>query len=171
MRYAQIRQMDISNGEGIGISLFVQGCRFHCNNCFNSETWDFNGGNEWTPEVKKHFFKLAQRPYITRVSFLGGEPLDEVNMDEVFKIIKELRECFPEKKIWLYTGFTWETIFSNKVERNEEVRQSIVRLCDVVVDGLFVDSQKDMSLLWAGSANQRVINVSATLEQEQIVTW
>lgn len=115
MRYAQIRSMDISNGEGVGVSLFVQGCPFHCKNCFNSETWDFNGGKEWTEKTKNKFMELIDRPYIKRVSFLGGECLAEQNLDEVLKLIQEIRISFPEKTIWLYTGFEWDQIMDIKV--------------------------------------------------------
>ena len=110
MRYAQIRSMDISNGEGVGVSLFVQGCPFHCKNCFNSETWDFNGGKEWTEKTKNKFMELIDRPYIKRVSFLGGECLADQNLDEVLKLVKQIRISFPEKTIWLYTGFCWNDI-------------------------------------------------------------
>lgn len=107
MRYAQIRKMDISNGEGIGISLFVQGCHFHCKNCFNQETWDFKGGKEWTPAVEEGFIKLAGKPYIKRISILGGEPLADENVKAVYDLIVHLREIYGDsKEIWLYTGYT-----------------------------------------------------------------
>lgn len=105
MRYASMRNLDISNGEGVGVSLFVQGCPFHCKNCFNSETWDFNGGKEWTEEIIEKFIKLIDRPYIKRVSFLGGECLAEQNLDEVLSLVKEINRRFPDKIIWLYTGY------------------------------------------------------------------
>ena len=108
MRYAQIRSMDISNGEGVGVSLFVQGCPFHCYNCFNPDTWNFTKGKAWTEEIKNKFLGLIDRPYIKRVSFLGGECLAEQNLDGVLDLIKEIRISFPEKTIWLYTGFRWK---------------------------------------------------------------
>ena len=119
MRYAQIRSMDISNGEGVGVSLFVQGCPFHCKNCFNSDTWDFNSGKEWTEEIKDKFMKLIDRPYIKRVSFLGGECLADQNLDGVLDLIKEIRISFPEKTIWLYTGYEISEIV--KQEQYERV--------------------------------------------------
>ena len=100
MRYAQIRNMDISNGENIGVSLFVQGCRFKCKNCFNKETWDFSGGKEWTKEIESKFFELIDRPYIKRISILGGEPLADENAEEVLNLIKEIKGRFPTKDIW-----------------------------------------------------------------------
>lgn len=114
MRYASIRNLDISNGENVGVSLFVQGCPFHCHNCFNSNTWDFNGGKEWTPQIKERFIQLIDRPYIKRISFLGGECLADQNLHEVLQLIKEIRNLFPNKTIWLYTGYSWENIMNYK---------------------------------------------------------
>lgn len=214
MRYAQIRSMDISNGEGVGISLFVQGCDRHCFNCFNSETWDFNGGKEWTEETKNKFMELIDRPYIRRISILGGEPLAEQNLDDVLSLIKEIREkypisqnpnsenigksriledenskeiriSFPEKTIWLYTGFRWNCIMNYQpVETDDfdyieesyndglmEKRKQIISLCDVVVDGEYIDEQKDLTLKWRGSKNQHVIDVKQSLAQNKIVLY
>ena len=109
IRYAQIRSLDLSNGEGVGIALFVQGCHFHCPNCFNPETWDYNGGKEWTEEVKNKFLELANRPYIKRISILGGEPLAEENLDDVLDLVNRIRLSSPQKSIWLYTGNTIST--------------------------------------------------------------
>lgn len=184
MRYAQIRSMDISNGEGVGVSLFVQGCPFHCKNCFNSETWDFNGGKEWTEETKNIFMKLIDRPYIKRVSFLGGECLAENNLDEVLKLVQEIRNSFPEKTIWLYTGYEWNQIMNIKVTQpffscqdleskiqNVLKRQEIIKMCNVVVDGEYIDEQKDLTLKWRGSKNQRVIDVKESLKQGKVVLY
>lgn len=184
MRYASIRSLDISNGEGVGVSLFVQGCDRHCFNCFNSDTWDFNGGKEWTEETKNKFIKLINRPYINRISVLGGEPLAEQNLDEVLSLIKEIRISFPEKTIWLYTGFEWnqimdikviQPIFSckdleNKIQ-NVLKRQEIIKQCDVLVDGEYIDEQKNLSLKFRGSKNQRVIDVKQSLAQNKIVLY
>lgn len=184
MRYAQIRSMDISNGEGVGVSLFVQGCPFHCKNCFNSETWDFNGGKEWTEEVKDKFMKLIDRPYIKRVSFLGGECLAEQNLDEVLKLVKQIRISFPEKTIWLYTGFCWDDIMCSFAglqadcvvldKKNIEAwekRRKIISNIDVLVDGEYIDEQKDLTLKWKGSKNQRCIDVKKSLVQNKTVLY
>lgn len=184
MRYASIRNLDISNGEGVGVSLFVQGCPFHCKNCFNSETWDFNGGKEWTEETKNKFIELINRPYIKRVSFLGGECLAEQNLDEVLKLVQEIRISFPEKTIWLYTGFEWNQIMNIKVMQpifscedlenkiqNVLKRQEIIKQCDVLVDGEYIDEQKDLSLKFRGSSNQRVIDVKQSLTQNKVVLY
>lgn len=175
MRYAQIRSMDISNGEGVGVSLFVQGCSFHCKNCFNSDTWDFNGGKEWTEKTKNKFMELIDRPYIKRVSFLGGECLADQNLDEVLKLTKQIRMSFPDKTIWLYTGYKFEDLINgihyplDSEWEDKVLRQSIVKLCDVLVDGEYIDEQRDITLKWRGSSNQRVIDVKQSLAQNKIV--
>ena len=194
MRYAQVRSMDISNGEGIGVSLFVQGCPFnpHCYNCFNTETWDFNGGKEWTEETKNKFMELIDKPYIKRVSFLGGECLADQNLDGVLDLIKEIRISFPEKTIWLYTGYKLELLseeiynstkqictishfypIPNKTEfaENQAKRREIIELCNIVVDGEYIDEQKDVTKKWAGSKNQRVIDVKQSLAQNKIILY
>ena len=181
MRYAQIRSMDISNGEGVGVSLFVQGCPFHCKNCFNSETWDFNGGKEWTEEIKDKFMKLIDRPYIKRVSFLGGECLAEQNLDEVLKLVKQIRISFPEKSIWLYTGYKFEQIKDAFMESKKWLQASwkhyaitrwkIISNVDVLVDGEYIDEQRDLTLAYRGSKNQHVIDVKQSIDQNKIVLY
>lgn len=183
MRYASIRSLDISNGEGVGVSLFVQGCPFHCKNCFNSDTWDFNGGKEWTKEIKDKFMKLIDRPYIKRISFLGGECLAKQNLDGVLDLIKEIRISFPDKTIWLYTGYEWNSLMSKicqptfpdkDFERIIEIhkkRKEIISNVDVLVDGEYIDEQKDLSLKFRGSKNQMVIDVKQSIAQNKIVLY
>lgn len=178
MNYAQIRSMDISNGEGIGVSLFVQGCDFHCKNCFNSETWEFSKGQEWNDKTKNQFLKLIETPFIQRVSILGGEPLHPKNVQNVLKIVDEIRVSYPAKNIWLYTGYTWEQIMHPVItDINSEqlkmlqMRKELASKCDVLIDGRYIDELRDVSLHWRGSSNQRVINVQETLKQNQIVLW
>lgn len=179
MNYAQMRSMDISNGDGIGVSLFVQGCDFHCKNCFNSETWDFSKGQEWNEKTKNQFLKLVEKPFIQRVSILGGEPLHPQNVQNVLKIVDKIRVLYPTKNIWLYTGYTWEQIMypivtdDLNLERDYiiEMRKELVSKCDVLIDGRYVDELRDVSLHWRGSSNQRVINVQETLKQNKIILW
>ena len=179
-----MRNLDISNGEGVGVSLFVQGCDRHCFNCFNPDTWDFNGGKEWTEGTKNKFIKLIDRPYINRISVLGGEPLAEQNLDEVLSLIKEIRISFPEKTIWLYTGFCWNDIMCSfaglqadcvVLDKKDieawEKRRKIISNIDVLVDGEYIDEQKDLSLKFRGSKNQRVIDVKQSLAQNKIVLY
>lgn len=184
MRYSSMRNLDISNGEGVGVSLFVQGCPFHCKNCFNSDTWDFNGGKEWTEKTKNKFMELIDRPYIKRVSFLGGECLADQNLDEVLKLTKQIRISFPEKTIWLYTGFCWNDIMCSfaglqadyvVLDKKDieawEKRKEIISNADVLVDGEYIDEQRDITLKWRGSSNQRVISVVDSLAQGKIVLY
>lgn len=180
IRYAQIRSLDLSNGEGVGVALFVQGCHFHCLNCFNPETWDFNGGKEWTEEVKEKFLKLVDRPYIKRISILGGEPLAEENLDGVLDLVNRFRLSCLKKSIWLYTGYVFEDVMSGIAYdengaffllENDKKRYQIISLCDVVVDGRYVDEQKDLSLKWRGSKNQRVMDIQKSLQKGEIILW
>ena len=193
IRYPSIREMDISNGEGVGVALFVQGCHFHCYNCFNPDTWDFNGGKEWTPDIKDKFLELIDRPYIKRVSILGGEPLADENLDDIFDLISEIKRRFSDTKtIWLYTGYTLKLSKLNYIdptdnyktkqdynfyttEQNKNImsnflRSEIIEKVDVVVDGRYIDSQRDISLKWRGSSNQRVISVQESLKQGKVIT-
>ena len=164
MRYASIRSMDISNGEGVGVSLFVQGCHFRCKNCFNQDTWDFSGGKEWNRKIEDEFMKLVNRPYIKRVSLLGGEPLADENVLDIMRLINRIKTECPDKKIWCYTGYTWEQIFPIvnpylNLTQAEMTRQYAVKNCDILVDGRFVEEEKDLSLEFRGSKNQKIIDV------------
>lgn len=199
IRYAQIRECDVSNGEGVGVALFVQGCNFHCRNCFNPETWDFNGGKEWTPEVEDKFIELANRPYIKRISLLGGECLADENLDTVLNLVNKIRPLLPNKTIWLYTGYTLHTckyfdedIFTfnpnyyhpnplngeplevddkSFLIKQDRKRVEIIKSVDVLVDGRYIDSQRDISLKWRGSSNQRVIDVKESIKQNKVVLY
>ena len=170
MRYAGIDDFEISNGSGSGVSLYVQGCRFHCHNCFNTETWDFTAGKPWTEEIEKDFFELAAKPYIKRISILGGEPLANENVSDVLQLVHKIKDKFPEKAVWLFTGYTMETIYQCNLYKNN-IRKQVIELCDIVVDGQFVESKKDLSLQFRGSSNQRIIDIKKSLEKEEIILW
>ena len=169
MRYASIRELDISNGTGVGIALFVQGCNKHCFNCFNPDTWDFNGGKEWDENTFKKLIILLSRPYITRITFLGGEPLANENVEEVYKIIKYIKEKYPDKAIWLYTGETIEDKYFAENFNNFLVKT--IKECDIVIDGPYVNELRDLRLKFRGSSNQRIIDIKESLKQKQIVLW
>lgn len=154
MRYAQMREMDISNGNGVGVSLFVQGCPIRCEGCFNQSAWDFDGGYEWTEDAKKTFFSLIDKPYVTRVSILGGEPLADRHVKEVMNLIREIKLTFPDKSIWLYTGYTLSC----------NVIKASLSCCDVIVDGAYEQDKRDLTLPFRGSSNQRVIDVKRSME-------
>lgn len=182
MNYASIRSMDISNGEGVGVALFVQGCHLHCYNCFNSETWDFNGGKEWTSEIEDKFIKLATRQYVKRVSILGGDPLMTENLNEILNLVNKIRLLLPQKIIWLYTGFYWEEIFEPTFTGQSkewiqdylkqcELRRKIISKCDVLIDGRYVDELRNVSLKWRGSENQRVIDIQKSLLNNNVILY
>lgn len=164
MRYALMRKMDISNGTFVGVSLFVQGCPFHCKGCFNQETWDFDGGHEWTEDAKETFLSLADKPYIKRVTILGGEPLAPQNVSSVLDLMKEIKARFPEKDIWLYTGYRMPVIMNPAItddfnpERDKYLskRKEVLKYADVIVDGPFIESEKDITLKFRGSSNQNI---------------
>ena len=156
MRYAQIRGMDISNGEGIGIALFVQGCHFHCDGCFQPETWAFDGGEKWTENVEQDFIQLANKPYITRISILGGEPLCDENVREVYQLIHKLKMTYPNKDIWLYTGYTLGDILTTYNNNFDVIRLHCIESVDYLIDGQFDVSQRDLRLKFRGSANQHI---------------
>lgn len=165
MRYAKIREMDISNGEGVGVSLFVQGCCFRCRGCFNPETWDFSGGKEWNDTIKHKFIEIANKPYIVRISILGGEPLCDENVTDVLSLVNELKVTYPDKKIWIYTGYNFDDIIQKgKIEKQKywKERFEVISKATVVVDGQFQIENQDLyneKIVFAGSTNQRIIHI------------
>lgn len=147
MKYANIHQFSISDGVGIRVSLFVQGCDFMCPGCFNQETWDWNGGKTFTKKDMNFLMDLCGKSYIRGLSLLGGEPLHPNNIETVTQITKTFKELYPQKDIWLWTGYTFEDYVKDK---------EITKYTDVIVDGRFVDELKDLSLRFRGSSNQRI---------------
>lgn len=162
MRYAAIRPIDISDGVGIGVALFVQGCARHCKNCFNPETWDFNGGKEYTNADRDRILEYIKKPYIKRLSILGGEPLEEVNLTDVCRLVILAKREKPEIKIWIYTGYTYEELLKRIAYSTKDDLAVILDNIDYLVDGPFVEEEKDLSLKFAGSRNQRVIDMNLT---------
>ena len=158
MRYNLIRKMDISNGPGVRVSIFMQGCEFHCKNCFNPETWDFKEGKEFTEETIEKVLDLSSKDYIVGLSILGGEPMHPVNVEGTTKLAKAFKEKYPNKNIWAWTGFRFENI------KDKEVFKYI----DVLVDGQYEDELHDPTLKWRGSSNQRVIDVQKTLKNGKV---
>lgn len=170
-----MRSLDISNGENIGVSLFVQGCHFHCYNCFNSNTWDFDSGKEWTEETENKFMELINRPYIKRISILGGEPLADENVVTINTLLTQIKKDFSNKIIWIYSGYTWEQIFDNhqhvEVSSINKNRQDVIFNSDILVDGRFINSKKDITLKWRGSSNQRVIDIKKSIKENKIILY
>ena len=158
MRYNKIRKMDISNGEGVRVSVFFQGCSFHCKNCFNPETWDFESGKEFNDDVINHILDLCDNEYIVGLSILGGEPLHPFNIKGSTKLAKEFKKKYSDKNIWLWSGFLFENL------KDKEIMKYI----DVLVDGQYVDELNDPTLDYRGSSNQRVIDVKKSLKKNKI---
>lgn len=161
MRYNKIRKMDISDGSGVRISIFMQGCTFKCKNCFNPETHDFKGGTEFTDETIDKVLSLAKPDHIKGLSVLGGEPMHPVNIDGTMRLVKAFKEKYPNKSVWVWSGFLYDDI----MERNKEIFNYI----DVLVDGQYDDNLHDPTLKWKGSSNQRVIDVQKSLKNKKIV--
>ena len=158
MRFAQIRKEDISNGPGIRVSLFVQGCNRHCDGCFNPETWDYDKGQIFNRRIQELFLDLGKEKKITGFSILGGEPLDQD--ERMLELIKKIKERYPDKTIWMWTGHTYEDLTDEQME--------IVKLIDVLVDGPFMISQRCPGKRFRGSMNQRIIDIKKTLESGTI---
>ena len=162
MRYNLIRKMDISNGPGVRVSVFMQGCSFHCKNCFNSETWDFEGGKEFNDETIETILNLCSQNYVDGLSILGGEPMHPTNIEGTTKLAKAFKEKYPNKSIWVWSGFLYDRDLKDK---------EVLKYIDVLVDGQYVDELHDPTLKWRGSSNQRVIDVKKTLQNKNIVLY
>lgn len=172
MNYSDIKTPDVANGPGIRVSIFVSGCRHHCKGCFNKETWDFNYGKPFTQETIDYILKLMEPTYIKGITFLGGEPMEPVNQEGLLLLAKAVKEKYPEKTIWCYTGFLFDRDILNDMYKNSDTTKELVNLLDVVVDGKFEESLKDVRLKFKGSSNQRTIDIKKTLETGKIeILW
>ncbi len=171
MNYATVKTHDVANGPGVRVSLFVSGCSHHCKNCFNEEAWDYQYGEPYTPAVEQRILDALAPDYITGLSLLGGEPMDPRNQETVCALVRRVRETYPDKTIWCYSGYTLdEQLLAGKVGDPQTVRE-LLSMLDVLVDGRFVEEQKDLTLRFRGSANQRLIDVPKTLQTGKIVWW
>lgn len=160
MRYNKIRKMDVSNGPGVRVSIFMQGCVFHCKNCFNPETWDFKAGNEFTSDTIEKILLLADKKYVAGLSILGGEPMHPKNIEGTTTLAKRFKERFPNKTLWVWTGFLFDLDLKDK---------EVLKYVDVLVDGQYVDELHDFTLKWRGSSNQRVIDVKQSLKKNKVI--
>lgn len=155
MNYGKIITYDVGNGNGIRVTLFVSGCKRHCKNCFNKQTWDFNYGKPFTEETLKFIEKEINKPYINGITILGGEPLEFENREVVSKICKHIKNKYPNKTIWIYTGFIYEDL----IKENDKHLNAIFKNIDVLVDGPFIDELKNIKLQFRGSSNQRILKL------------
>ena len=162
MRYNKIRKMDISDGPGVRVSIFTQGCSFNCKNCFNQETHDFNGGKEFNDETLNHILDLCNNEHIEGLSILGGEPMHPRNIEGTTKLAKAFKEKFPNKSLWAWSGYSFDNDLKDK---------EIAKYLDVIVDGRYEDDLRNPKLKWKGSENQRVIDVQKSLADSKIILF
>jgi len=162
MRYNIVRKMDISNGPGVRVSVFMQGCEFHCKNCFNPETWDFNGGKEFNKGTIDEVLELCNKDHIKGLSILGGEPMHPKNIEATTELAKAFKEKYPNKNIWVWSGFKFDEDLKDK---------EVLNYIDVLVDGRYSDELSDPTLKWRGSSNQRVIDVQRSLKNNEIIEF
>ena len=174
MNYLQIDKCSINAGPGVRVTLWVSGCSCRCKNCQNPESWDFNSGKTFDDAAKRKLFEALDKSYIRGLTLSGGHPLEDKNVEDVLFLIHDVKQHFPDKDIWLYTGYTMESIFPvvkpDKISWEDIARQRVVELCDVVVDGPYIEEQRDITLAFRGSKNQRLIDVKETLKQHKIIT-
>ncbi|MCI9162447.1 MAG: anaerobic ribonucleoside-triphosphate reductase activating protein [Lachnospiraceae bacterium] len=163
MNYAAIKPTDVANGPGVRVTLFVSGCTHYCKGCFNSEAWDFDYGQGFTEETQEELLRLLSPDYIVGLTLLGGEPMEPVNQAGLLPFMKKVRERFPEKTVWCFTGYDFEKDILGKMFPLSEVTRELVPLFDVMVDGKFVEEKKNLRLKFRGSENQRILDVKKSL--------
>lgn len=169
MNYAVIKKFDIANGPGVRVSLFVSGCRHRCKNCFNSEAWDFSYGSEFTDDTAEEIISALKPAHIQGFSLLGGEPFEPENQKGICRLLKEIRRRLPDKDIWCYTGFLYDTQLLAGTVGNADTVKEILSNIDVLVDGKFVEELKSPDLIFRGSSNQRIIDVKKSLQSGNVI--
>ena len=169
MNYADIKKIDVANGEGVRVSVFVSGCNHHCKGCFNQCAWDFNYGKKFTEKEEQQIIDYMNHDYISGLSLLGGEPLEPKNQEGLLPLVKRVKEKFPDKNIWCYTGFDFEKDVVGKMAKNNETTRELLKYIDIIVDGKFEEDKKDLKLQFRGSSNQKIVDVKKSLQTGQIV--
>ena len=169
MNYADIKIADVANGKGVRVSLFVSGCNHHCKGCFNQCAWDFNYGKKFTEKEEQQIIDYMNHDYISGLSLLGGEPLEPKNQEGLLPLVKKVKEKFPDKNIWCYTGFDFEKDVVGKMAKNNETTRELLKYIDIIVDGKFEEDKKDLKLQFRGSSNQKIVDVKKSLQTGQIV--
>lgn len=171
MNVATIKRRDIANGIGVRVSLFVSGCTHHCKGCFNAEAWDFSYGTPYTEETEEEILTLLAPDYVSGLSLLGGEPFEVSNQRVLVTLLRRVKAMYPEKTVWCYTGYTLESDLWKESRARCEVTDEMLSMIDVLVDGEFVEEQKNIRLLFRGSENQRLIDMNLTREAGTVVPW
>lgn len=169
MNYHNITYPDMNNGDGLRVALWLSGCSHHCNNCQNPQTWNPSNGIKFDDIAFDELLDELRKDYISGLTITGGDPLFEDNVDEVYNLCVFIKRILPHKTIWIYTGYTWEELQSDKYKNYE--RRLVLKHCDVAVDGKYIEELRDITLKWRGSSNQRVINVTESLKQNKVVLY
>ena len=169
MNYADIKKIDVANGEGVRVSVFVSGWNHHCKGCFNQCAWDFNYGKEFSEKEEQQIIDYMNHDYISGLSLLGGEPLEPRNQEGLLPLVKKVKEKFPNKNIWCYTGFDFEKDVVGKMAKDNETTRELLKYIDVIVDGKFEEDKRDLKLQFRGSSNQKIVDVKKSLQTGQIV--
>lgn len=171
MNYADIKRIDVANGPGIRVSLFVSGCTHHCKGCFNPETWDFNFGGLFTEKQIDEIISYLEPDHIKGLSLLGGEPFEYSNQQGLLPLMRKFKEVYPNKDVWCYTGYLFdEDIVKEMMVKWPETRE-LIKYIDIIVDGKFIQELKDLNLVFRGSSNQRIIDVQKSLEAKEVILW
>lgn len=186
MNYWKIDNEDVCNGEGLRVVLWLSGCSHKCRGCQNPQTWDSNSGIPFDEAAKEELFRKLDKDYISGLTLSGGDPLFEENLDDVLNLVNEIRHSFPQKSIWIYTGYEWTEIMEYKTPfdnvmtaHNSDIlydyhmwkRKNIISQCDVLIDGRYIESKRDITLRWRGSSNQHVINIKESLQKGEMILW
>lgn len=172
MYYGELKKCDIANGTGVRVSLFVSGCRNHCKGCFQPQTWDFDFGQEFTHETEQEIFNELERSYVTGLSLLGGDPFEPENQRELLPMLRKIKQDYPDKTIWCYTGYRLEEeLLRPGIHPHCEVTREMLSYIDILIDGRFVEELKDISLQFRGSRNQRIIDMNETRNAGYTVLW
>lgn len=171
MHYGEIKKCDIANGEGVRVSLFVSGCTHHCPGCFNQDTWDFSYGKEYTDETEQEIIEALSPDYINGLSLLGGEPFEPQNQQVLVQLLRKVREQYPQKTIWCYSGYLFDRELLSESRARCEYTDEMLSTIDILVDGRFVEKLKDIRLVFRGSSNQRIIDVKKSLNNGEVILW
>lgn len=171
MNYADIKQYDIANGPGVRISLFVSGCTHGCKGCFNKEAWDFNYGKPFTNQTEEEIINYLAPSYIAGLTLLGGEPMEKVNQEALLPFIRRVKQIYPYKNIWCFTGYLFDKDIMERMYKESEVTRELISYFDIMVDGEFQIDKKDITLRFKGSSNQRTILVKESLQAGEIKLW
>lgn len=171
MNYAEIKQYDVANGPGVRVSVFVSGCTHHCKNCFNQETWDFDYGRPFAQTEIDRILEYLKPDYVAGLSVLGGEPFEPSNQEGLLPLLQAVRDTYPEKDVWCYSGYLFDRQILEEMCPNSDVTRRLLSCIDILVDGRFVEEKKNLKLRFRGSENQRIIDVKKSLQQGAVIRW